>query len=380
MLFRSILDIDKTTADRQKLLDLPMRDLIYRLLQEGLKLIINTGQNITKQEKRVLDDRLLQKNGKVSKDKKDNRRYKVIPMELRRNIIIYANEGTQKYTYDMQGQRREDLNYKKNLPADKEKIKEIIKETIGEIKGNGINDTDVLSKNDNDGLNLNSDDFKDIGLTIKLRELHIEDRETQIAFKYRFTEKTIEKRKLIARIILRRLEEKGIKGLRFVISGETTVGFVHKEADKKTAVLDGLATLGLLPEQAIYFGDEFREDGNDLPVIEIRGLHIVSVSANSRPIPKGVVWGGNGPEATRAILGNLLKAIEVSKKQEIEQVRPIISILWEDLSRRIKGVFFFNLNSLAPSGESLNNDIAEEIKGMLEEGARIVIIGEGPMR
>ncbi|MDP2905120.1 MAG: phosphate acyltransferase, partial [Candidatus Omnitrophota bacterium] len=53
-------------------------------------------------------------------------------------------------------------------------------------------------------------------------------------------------------------------------------------ASKDKALQDFIVTEGIRPENVVYFGDEFVPAGNDIPVLKVRGVNIISVGGEQK--------------------------------------------------------------------------------------------------
>ncbi len=140
-------DVDSTLALRDQPLPQGTIDKLIILLKEGMKIAIITGQSFVKQKERIVNP---------------------IPDQLRRNMIIYANESSQKFKFDTFGKEQEDMSYRKGFSSEEEKryIKlTLIPQVIKMIKEE-------------------ADTPENIRKVLTAEELFIEDRVTQLAFKY----------------------------------------------------------------------------------------------------------------------------------------------------------------------------------------------------
>lgn len=395
-----IFDVDKTLAAREQLFDKPTRETIIRLLREGMKIVIITGQEFDIQFPRLVEDR--KKGGEAKEDALP------IPKDLLRNLVIYANEGTQKYCFDEKGDWHEDRTYHKGFLTEKDikqlsreggqplaqdkikaedeskkdRVKGVIEGVINDIKAcSEIEGLKSLFAADGAGIempkSLSDEDLKDILATVQSQEYLCEDRDTQLAFKYSFAGdkgKVEAKRGLIAALIDYRLKSPSdgqtvLDGLEVTISGSTTIGIKQEGIDKAVSARDTLKHFSLPPTAAIYFGDEF--PGNDMAVTEVEGLNIISVNANPHRTPRGVLWGDSGPEATRTILNVILSIFEYSNRTM--QAAPVINMLLEKLSPTSKGAYFFVADTIMKDGKIDNNTLLE-ISRLLQQEFYINII------
>ncbi|MFH1868011.1 MAG: 2-phospho-L-lactate transferase CofD family protein [Candidatus Omnitrophota bacterium] len=441
-----IFDVDKTLGDKNMLFALTMRDTLIKLLQHGMKIVITTGQGIVLQHGRVVEDVLykekVETDGKLSYSIIEERRYRPIPDSLLKNLTIYANEGTQRYTYE-DGKLVEDLQYRRGLLTRekiaeleavkrsrlsddeilvedakiKAQIAEILERVIKQIRDCGnaedlrqayrregivediekeikslkkIEEKDRTQKQNSELKSLEKiledilgNDDKLLDIIDKVKDpLKIIDRETQLAFKYQFEGYDIDtklKRELIARLIRKRLEKDGHIGLKVTVSGGTTIGIIQGGVDKKTAVEDVIEKEDVSPQEIIYFGDEFTPGGNDEIVAAISDINAISVNINPETTPEGVMWAGMGPEATRATLGWILKELYEVSKAEVGDVEPVITKVRRQIRVHTRGGYFFTRDALSLAGQEIDAQLIKNLERMLREGFKINVISRKPI-
>ncbi|MDP2734844.1 MAG: hypothetical protein Q8P12_01410, partial [bacterium] len=230
------------------------------------------------------------------------------------NLVIYANEGAQKYVFE-QGEIREVEDYRKGSLTEreaKEKVQQIVRGLLNDLREKEmpltteeaplVKDWTVLQK---------------LAALVKNESTDWFDRDAIFSFKYKGFVKapeTKEMRILLRDVLLKRLKESGIEDLDILLGGKSTVSIVPKGIDKATAIEDLLENAD--SEMLVYFGDEFTPDGNDDAVRRYRldavnnagKMTVVSVGVDKQGEalnPEGTVWIGKGPAATERVLTEL---------------------------------------------------------------------------
>jgi phosphoglucomutase len=290
-LTRGILafDVDGTLAVRGELLPEASARRLTALLKQGFKIVIITGQEFKDLKPRVVD---------------------LIPREARKNLIVYCNESTQRYTFDSQGREIEDIAYRKGFSSleEKSRIEQIIKNVIQRLKEEPTTPVNIRQ-------------------VIQSQPLEIIDRLTQIAFKYNLDEG---ERKYIAEKISKKLIENHIRGFTVAVSGKTTISIYRAGVNKYTSLNNELIERRVSPEEIIFFGDEFGPEGNDLPVIAIRGITAVSVGPRDEA-PASVVALEEGVQTTEEWLRTALRWVKTSKRIYRKGAPSVIARMREEL-------------------------------------------------
>lgn len=92
-----------------------------------------------------------------------------------------------------------------------------------------------------------------------------------------------------------------------LVGGRTTIDIQKCGVDKAFAMRDLQDSLDY-QEEILYFGDSFKEQGNDRPVAYVKGVQCISVSGGEN-LPSGVIALDGGPAATKACLRSILWAL-----------------------------------------------------------------------
>ncbi|MCF7916459.1 MAG: HAD-IIB family hydrolase, partial [Candidatus Omnitrophica bacterium] len=289
-----IFDIDGTIAERNRDLSQKMADRLNLLMSQGVVVAIVTGNPLD----RKLKQRLTSIWGNP-------------------NLILAVNTSTQIFYFD-QGVAREFIGYRKGIKKeDKPKIEKIIQKFI------------IGVKEGNYDLQLAGEDSGLIKQILAKEKLKIEERVTRLAFRYEeFKEKMNQGaskrvREELADILRSSIIEENIRGYAVKTEGKTTIAIGLVGVDKKGAVDFILQNLGISPQEAVYFGDEFTPEGNDWPVVGVSGLNIFSVGTREG-LPVNVSYLGEGLQYTLAALERIRPKIE--KKVEPARITEILRL------------------------------------------------------
>ncbi|MFA5437828.1 MAG: HAD-IIB family hydrolase [Candidatus Omnitrophota bacterium] len=261
----AMFDIDGTIAERRKPLSGSMTSQIKELIGCGMLVGINTGN--------MLDEDNISRIVEPFNDCSDN-------------FVIAANASTQIFYFEG-GVRREDLGYRKGIPQEiKAKAVSIIKEVCARV---------ALEE------------------ALSYEGFIFEDRITRIAIRNDALkgDKDISSRvrQHLSQGIRDAFESEGIFGLEACLEGKTTVAVTPAGINKAEALKYIYAKYGIQPQNIIYFGDEFSQDGNDLAVTSVQGIKIFSVGPQTEA-PRRVTGLGEGinfTESSLVAIGNFIR-------------------------------------------------------------------------
>ncbi len=282
-----MLDIDGNLALRNKPIPQTSIDMLIYLMARGVRVAINSGRSFDESsgkffhlhslgiKERVVEginerfDQLLFM--KESENEKDIEYSHIILghadsiYNIHQNLIIYANNSTQKYLFNRVSQAfEEDLLWQKGFidPAHKKVIIDGIKIVLLEIS----NDPQV------------PDAVKEL---LRSDAPVIIDRSSRITFAFAKLEKmpdSVGIRSYIVKKLNKYLMSQDIPA-EVSASGLTTIGINRIDVEKDTALRDFIATQNIAPENVIYIGDEFYAGGNDLPVLKVKGVTAINTNA-----------------------------------------------------------------------------------------------------
>lgn len=340
-----VFDVDKTLADRDKRLSASMRKLIRFLLKSGYEVVIMTGQPVTVQYPRLVADITI-KEGKGAAEVGSVEKLDATDLD---NLVIYANEGSQKYVF-VNGEIREVEDYRKGVLANEEikiKAEGIITTLLQQLRDftdKAVLQTDLQAFLDNQG---KAEDIDSILAALKdllVRDWPtILDRDTQIAFKLNELKSHPQSkiiRHFVTSALASRLKIAGIEGIKVASSGSTTIGLTPENVDKALSMADVLKYVPAA--QVVYFGDEFEPGGNDYLIAKFRNrkwnnardltVFSVGVKDGKRLRPRGTIWLGEGPQAVEKALSDLKRRFSANRPGQNPE--RIFKLWKEKLSRR----------------------------------------------
>jgi FkbH-like protein len=330
-----IFDVDGTLLDNKRTLDSEpgMLNALLDLLAQGIRIAIISGNSRSETTRRVVDPvrEGLQKRGMLDDAK---------------NMVVYANGGATKITYDIVGNEVLDNKYNEGKGVDEEDI-EIIKKVLQEALKDklGLSAKEILEWQ---RWFLERSDFPNITFTLpwtkkEVKEIAVVPAENITAamqgrnLAMKIASPWIEPRdgaqisiKLLPKLpreirmeVIKRIEEeleRQGRGGRLVLR---TGGFASIDVncglvDKAVAVRDLINHFGFRDAECIYyFGDEFRENGNDMPVLQVSGIHVLSATRKEEDIDSKVrdklQWIGAGPKAVKGFLQKRLEDIKIKE-------------------------------------------------------------------
>ena len=118
--------------------------------------------------------------------------------------------------------------------------------------------------------------------------------------------------------IIKQIEEKGIFDLKVTVLRPAGFGSIDIGASKDGALEDFINKNNIKDRKhVVYFGDEFGERGNDVPVVNVEGVHIVNVGGKDIKMEPGhkakqLLLAGDSPDYTWSILDKLLGEKNIS--------------------------------------------------------------------
>ncbi|MFO8052976.1 MAG: HAD-IIB family hydrolase, partial [Candidatus Omnitrophota bacterium] len=306
-----LFDIDNTLAARKENLSKEIGKLLNYFKAAGMVIGIVTGN--------PLDQRLQKRIKSIVLDEK---------------LIIAANASTQVFYFE-KGVARELIDYRKGFEGESRELTiQILEEIIAKII-KGEYDQELSEKLSADELDLLKTIYQnnqplEVVPTDQLNKkqnssLRLENRLTRLAlkcedFKTKMDKETSEKiRAVIAEIIRQKMQEyEQVGGYEVRTEGSTTIGIGPVGVSKADALSFIFKNYKAMPEQVVYFGDEFSPEGNDYPVVSISGMQIFSVGEKNNLAPN-VNYLGNGPQATLKILEKLKEYIDENGVEKAEE-------------------------------------------------------------
>jgi phosphoglucomutase len=283
-----MFDVDGNLAPRDGAIPQTSIDMLIYLMSRGVRTAINSGHSFDESvgelallhslgiKERVIDgidarfrELLVMRN---SKDQNEVVYSRMILddahslYDIYQNLIIYSNNSTQKYLFDrVSGSFREDLSWQKGFinPKDKVIILNGIKIILSEIR----NDPKAPEA---------------VKLLVQSDVPIVIDRQSRVTFAFNSLKENSDSvilRSYIAKKLNEYLKLQDIP-VEVSISGATTIGINRIDVEKDTALRDFISTQNLSVESVVYIGDEFYPEGNDLPVLKLKGITAINTDAS----------------------------------------------------------------------------------------------------
>ncbi|RKY82150.1 hypothetical protein DRP98_09430, partial [candidate division KSB1 bacterium] len=349
-------DIDKTILDVQDSLETfkGMKEIILKLLCSGVIFVFISGNSVAEQMVRIVEplEEELRKIGEI---------------KLLKNVILYANGGASRVAFDDRGNKiREDIiapipqndldtlveiskdvlsrhletifGYKNtfyepiamdvinNLVSPSNMAKFYKKKIKFELQVNKKEPEITIVRDVYELVRAKYYPDKSKGLTISFPYIEIRDNQQAsiiLVFNLSIFDKRLKDvRSKIIDDILSEMENRGLKGKFFLrTGGVSSIDITYKTATKKESLehLKKKISFNRNKDVLVYLGDEFyrkgNKEGNDVPVLGVDDIYIVSVAKDNThpgltPLEKQkLLWAGEGPKASLELMREIEKAL-----------------------------------------------------------------------
>ncbi|MDD5130114.1 MAG: HAD hydrolase family protein [Candidatus Omnitrophica bacterium] len=281
-----------------------IRDVFIELIEKGFKVVINSGENFADAYKRIIQ---------------------YVPQDLRREIIVYINDGARKIRFLNNAERGDDaVEYLRAyqtviLEEDVKYIAGVLLEEIIRLYREKIEEARVLdpqfdSKHQDDFLNANNE-LRDPEIEYQGRAFSGDD--TKIAIKHVSSPRAARNAGEIVRDIRAEImAEVNADLARRGLSADTdlsrgTIIIKRQGITKATAIKDLIENEGVPASSIIFFGDEFEEGLNpngDNSILGIPEVTAIAVNRSQDKVAKGALKAGAGVEATERIIRLILSS------------------------------------------------------------------------